>query len=148
MNTPTGMRVVRSAHGPRETADRFADALRTRDMTVFARIDHGAAAAALGLSLRPTELLIFGNALAGTPLMQAVQTVGIDLPLKALTWEDADGTTWLAYNDPDWLTARHGVGMETAGVRRAMADALAATAHEAIGDNEKPPPRTAIEVPT
>ena len=108
MNTPTEMRVLQSVHGPRETADRLADALRKRDMTVFARIDHRAAAEEVSLSLRPTELLIFGNARAGTPLMQAAQTIGIDLPLKALVWQDADGTTWFAYNDPDWLMARHG----------------------------------------
>ena len=117
-------------------------------MTVFARIDHGAGAEAVGLSLRPTELLIFGNARAGTPLMQAAQTVGIDLPLKALAWQDADGTTWLAYNDPEWFTARHGVGMHTAAVRQAMAEALAATAREATGDTETAPPRAATENPT
>jgi uncharacterized protein (DUF302 family) len=117
-------------------------------MTVFARISHGAAAEAVGLSLRPTELLIFGNARAGTPLMQAAQTVGIDLPLKALAWQDADGTTWLAYNDPDWFTARHGVGTHTAEVRQAMTEALATTAREATSNTEKAPPRTATEVPT
>jgi uncharacterized protein (DUF302 family) len=105
-------------------------------MTVFARIDHGASAAAVGLSLRPTELLIFGNARAGTPKMQAAQTVGIDLPLRALVWQDAEGATWLGYNDPDWFTARHGVGTLTTAARRAMAEALAATAREATGDIE------------
>ena len=116
-------------------------------MTVFARIDHRAAAEEVGLSLRPTELLIFGNARAGTPLMQAAQTIGIDLPLKALVWQDADGTTWFAYNDPDWLMARHGVGADTEGVRRAMADALAATAREVIGDDDETPRRAATAVP-
>jgi uncharacterized protein (DUF302 family) len=81
--------------------------VRGRGMTVFAHIDHAAGAAAAGLSLRPTEVLIFGNAKGGTPLMQAVQTIGIDLPLKALVWQDASGVTFLSYNDPAWLAKRH-----------------------------------------
>ena len=79
---------------------------------MFARIDHAAGAAGMGLSLRPTELLIFGNARGGTPLMQSVQTIGIDLPLKALVWQDASGKTWLSYNDPAGLAERHGVSGE------------------------------------
>ncbi len=78
-------------------------------MTVFARIDHAAGAAEVGLTLAPTELIIFGNARGGTPLMQSVQTVGIDLPLKALVWEDTAGTTWLSYNEPGWIAQRHSV---------------------------------------
>jgi len=74
-------------------------------MRVFARIDHAQGANEVGLALRPTELLIFGNAKGGTPLMQARQTIGIDLPLKALAFGDADGTVWLCYNDPAWLAA-------------------------------------------
>jgi uncharacterized protein (DUF302 family) len=88
---------------------------------VFAWIDHAEGATAVGLPLRPTEVLIFGNAKGGTPLMQAVQTTGIDLPLKALVWQDAAGDTWLSYNDPAWIAARHGAsGLE------AVADKLAA----------------------
>src|SRR5260370_23678595 len=100
-------------------------------MTVFARIDHAAGAAAVGLSLRPTELLIFGNAKSGTPLMQSMQTIGIDLPLKALVWQDASGSTWLSYNDPSWLAKRHGLGHEvdaTVGAIAAVLDAMARTA--------------------
>ena len=78
-------------------------------MTVFARIDHAAGAAEVGLTLRPTELIIFGNARGGTPLMQSVQTVGIDLPLKALVWQDAVGKTWISYDEPNWIAQRHGV---------------------------------------
>jgi uncharacterized protein (DUF302 family) len=81
--------------------------------------------------LRPTELLIFGNAKGGTPLMQADQTIGIDLPLKALVWQDASGDTWLSYNDPDWLAKRHGLGHEvdaTVSGMTATLDALARTA--------------------
>jgi uncharacterized protein (DUF302 family) len=76
---------------------------------VFAHVDHAAGAAAVGLPLRATDLLIFGNAKGGTPLMQAGQTTGIDLPLKALVWQDEAGTTWLSYNDPSWLAERHGL---------------------------------------
>ncbi len=97
-------------------------------MRVFARINHAAGAAAAGLSLRPTEVLIFGNAKAGTPLMQSVQTIGIDLPLKALVWQDASGVTWLSYNDPSWLAKRHGHGHEVDEAVNAMTRALAAVA--------------------
>ena len=93
-------------------------------MTVFARIDHAAGAASAGLPLRPTEVLIFGNAKGGTPLMQSVQTIGIDLPLKALVWQDASGQTWFSYNDPAFLAQRHGLGGETAVVVGAMTAAL------------------------
>ena len=79
-------------------------------MTVFARIDHAQGAADAGLSLCPTELLVFGNARAGTPLMQARQTVGIDLPLRVLAWQSADRVVWLMYNDPGWIARRHGLG--------------------------------------
>ncbi|MHB8884464.1 MAG: DUF302 domain-containing protein [Methylovirgula sp.] len=96
-----------SAFGPKETADRLEAEIKAKGLTVFARIDHAAGAAAVDLPLRPTELLIFGNAKGGTPLMQACQTIGIDLPLKALVWQDADGKTWLSYNDPAWLAQRH-----------------------------------------
>jgi uncharacterized protein (DUF302 family) len=98
-----------SKFGPKETMDRLAAAVTTRGISIMARIDHGAAAAAVGMELRPTEVLIFGNPRAGTPLMEAMQTVGIDLPLKALVWQDEAGITWLAYNDPQWLAHRHGV---------------------------------------
>jgi uncharacterized protein (DUF302 family) len=104
-----GLTTIKSSHAPRETMDRLETAVTAKGLTVFARIDHAEGASAVGLSLRPTEVLIFGNAKGGTPLMQAVQTVGIDLPLKALVWQDAAGDTWLSWNDPAWLAARHGV---------------------------------------
>jgi uncharacterized protein (DUF302 family) len=97
-----------------------------KGMTVFARIDHAAGAAAVGLSLQPTEVLIFGNAKGGTPLMQSVQTIGIDLPLKALVWQDTSGDTWLSYNDPVWLAKRHGLSGETEAAVNAMTSALKA----------------------
>jgi len=111
--------------------DRLETAVKAKGMTVFSRIDHAAGAAEVGLPLRPTELLIFGNAKGGTPLMQSAQTTGIDLPLKALVWQDAAGRTWLSYNDPSWLAKRHGLGHQTEPAVRAMAAALAATAKAA-----------------
>jgi uncharacterized protein (DUF302 family) len=107
-----GLTTIRSSLGPEETMNRFEAEVRARGMIAFAHIDHAAGAAAAGLSLRPTELLIFGNARGGTPLMELVQTIGIDLPLKALVWQDESGVTWLSYNDPNWLAKRHGLASE------------------------------------
>ena len=104
-----GLTSIRSRFGPKNTMDRLQAQIRFQGMTVFARIDHAAGAAKVELTLAPTELIIFGNARGGTPLMQSVQTVGIDLPLKALVWEDASGTTWLSYNEPGWIAQRHSV---------------------------------------
>ena len=104
-----GLTTIKSSHGPQDTMSRLEAAVRAKGMTVFARIDHSAGASAVGLSLNPTEVLIFGNAKGGTPLMRAVQTIGIDLPLRALVWQDASGETWLSYNDPAWLAKRHGL---------------------------------------
>jgi uncharacterized protein (DUF302 family) len=89
--------------------DRLETLLKQKGMTIFARIDHAAGAAKVGRTLRATELLIFGNPQGGTPFMECSQTVGIDLPLKALVWEDASGQVWLGYNDPAFLAQRHGV---------------------------------------
>jgi uncharacterized protein (DUF302 family) len=119
-----GLTTIRSSHGPKDTMNRLEAEVKAKGMTVFARIDHAAGAAAVGPSLRPTELLIFGNAKGGTPLMQSNQTVGIDLPLKALVWEDASGATWLSYNDPSWLAKRHGLGRDVEAAVSAMAAVL------------------------
>jgi uncharacterized protein (DUF302 family) len=110
--------------------DRLVATLTGRGISILARIDHAAAAAKVGMHLRPTEVLIFGNPRAGTPLMQATQTIGIDLPLKALVWQDNEGKTWLAYNDPAWLAKRHGLFIGSAGILRSTADALATAAAE------------------
>ncbi len=123
-----GLITVRSSFGPEETINRLEAAVRAKGMTVFAHIDHAAGAAAAGLPLRPTDLIIFGNAKAGTPLMQSVQTLGIDLPLKALVWQDASGATWLSYNDPAWLTQRHGLNETTEAVVDSMTAGLKAVA--------------------
>ena len=119
-----GLTTLQSRHGPKDTMNRLEAEVKAKGMTVFARIDHAAGAAAVGLPLRSTELLIFGNAKGGTPLMQSNQTIGIDLPLKALVWEDASGVTWLSYNDPSWLAKRHGLGHEVEAAVSAMAAAL------------------------
>src|ERR1700683_2127838 len=107
-----GLVTIRSSYGPEETMNRFEAEVRARGMIAFAHIDYAAGATAIGLSLRPTDLLIFGNARGSTPLMELVQTIGIDLPLKALVWQDESGITWLSYNDPNWLTKRHGLNSE------------------------------------
>jgi uncharacterized protein (DUF302 family) len=128
-----GLITIRSSHGPKETMTRLEAAVKAKGLTVFAHVDHAAGAAEVGLSLRPTDLLIFGNAKGGTPLMQSVQTVGIDLPLKALVWQDASDNTWLAYNDPAWLAKRHGLTREADASVSALAAALAALAKAATG---------------
>src|SRR5271154_6616471 len=116
-----GLITLASGFGPKQTMDRLEAEIKAKGMAVFARIDHAAAAAKAGLQLRPTELLIFGNAKGGTPLMQANQVIGIDLPLKALVFEDAAGKVGLAYNDPHWLARRHGLGAGAAQTVDAMA---------------------------
>jgi uncharacterized protein (DUF302 family) len=123
-----GLITIPSHFGPQETMDRLEAAVKAKGMTVFARIDHAAGAAEVGLPLPPTTLLIFGNAKGGTPLMQSVQAIGIDLPLKALVWQDAAGKTWLSYNDPRWLAARHGLGPAAEPAVSAMVAALKAVA--------------------
>ena len=113
-----GLITLPSSFEPKDTMDRLEAAVKAKGLTVFARIDHAAGASEVGMTLPPTELLIFGNAKGGTPLMQADQATGIDLPLKALVYEDEAGKVWLAYNDPYWIAQRHG--------QSATADAMAA----------------------
>jgi uncharacterized protein (DUF302 family) len=126
-----GLVSMQSRVSTNETLDRLLAALATRKLTVFARVDHAAGAASVGLSLRPTEVVIFGNPRGGTALMQDRQSTGIDLPLKALVWEDADGKAWFAYNDPAWIAERHGLGAASAAAVKAMAELLGAIAQEA-----------------
>ena len=104
-----GLIAVKSPYSAKDTMSRLEDLVKQRGLNVFARIDHAAGASKVGKSLRPTELLIFGNPQGGTPFMECAQSAGIDLPLKALVWEDAQGQVWLAYNDPSYLAQRHGV---------------------------------------
>lgn len=103
-----GLIALKSPHSAAETMGRLEATVKQRGLTVFARIDHAAGAAKVGKSLRPTELLIFGNPQGGTPLMECAQSAGIDLPLKALVWQDEAAQVWLGYNDPAFLAQRHG----------------------------------------
>jgi uncharacterized protein (DUF302 family) len=105
----SGLVSKRSAHSVTETLDRLERAAREAGVAVAARIDHAANATRAGQTLRPTALLLFANPKLGTPLMQARQTIGIDLPLKALAWEDDKGQVWLTYNAPAYLASRHGL---------------------------------------
>ena len=127
-----GLTSIQSRFAPKETMDRLVAEINATGMTVFARIDHAAGAAEVGLTLRPTELIIFGNARGGTPLMQSVQTIGIDLPLKALVWEDAAGKTWISYDEPNWIVQRHGVANAEA-ILSKMTDLLSAISTAAAG---------------
>jgi uncharacterized protein (DUF302 family) len=126
-----GLVTVQSAFDAATTLGRLTKALEARGVTIFATVDHAAGATGAGLPLRATTLVIFGNPAAGTPMMQAAQTAGIDLPLKALVWQDADGTVRLSYNDLAWIAARHGIGDDAQAVVGALAAALAALARQA-----------------
>ncbi len=123
---PDGFVRTRSAHGMAGTTTRLRDAIAGHGMTVLAEVDHAAGAAAAGLALRPMLLLLFGSAKAGTPLMHAAPTIGIDLPLKALVWTEADGAVWIAVNDPATIASRHGALMGHEPVVAAMRRTLEA----------------------
>lgn len=105
----SGLVSIKSPHTVKVTADRLVSALNEKGMTVFIRIDHAAGAEKVGMQLPPTELVIFGNPKVGTPFMQCGQSVAIDLPQKALIWEDTSGQVWFSYNDPTYLAERHSI---------------------------------------
>lgn len=111
MSTDAQLGVIRrpSGRSVAATIDRLESLLRERGIVIFARIDFSADAARAGLTMRPGQLLVFGNPRAGTPLLIAAPAVGLDLPLKALAFEDEAGQTWLAYNDPTYIVQRHGI---------------------------------------
>jgi len=104
-----GLISLKSSYDVKKTVDRLEKALKAKDMTVFIRINHAESAQKVGEKLRPTELVIFGNPKVGTPLMQCGQSVAIDLPQKALVWQDEAGQVWFTYNDPNYLAKRHGL---------------------------------------
>ena len=104
-----GVMNVQSARDVQGTADRLEGILKEKGMTVFGRIRHSEAAGKVGVDLRPTELIIFGNPKVGSPLMNCQQSVAIDLPQKALVWQDGQGKVWISYNDPRYLENRHGI---------------------------------------
>ncbi|HEY4368856.1 MAG TPA: DUF302 domain-containing protein [Steroidobacteraceae bacterium] len=108
-NLDPGIVRLPSRHSVTATADRLESLLREHGILVFARIDFCSDAARAGLTMRPEQLLIFGNPKAGTPLMVSAPTAGLDLPLKALIWEDSASATWIAYNDPRYILQRHGL---------------------------------------
>jgi uncharacterized protein (DUF302 family) len=128
-----GLVTLTSCYPVPDTIDRLEDAVTAAGLQVFARVDHAAGAREVGLDLRPTELLLFGNARGGTPLMQDRQTAGIDLPLKVLAWADESGQTWLSYNDPAWIAERHGLGGPSAAAVATLREAIAKLAHAAAG---------------
>jgi uncharacterized protein (DUF302 family) len=127
VGTPSGMIRLRSTDSVDASFARLEAAVAQRGLTVFARIDFAADAAAAGLLLRPTRLLLFGNPRAGTPLIVAAPTVALDLPLKVLVWESEDGAVWVGYNRPEYLTERHGVPADLLASVRAV-ETLAAIA--------------------
>ena len=126
-----GLVTIPSAVSVKQTIDRLEVILKAGGASIIARVDHTAGAASVDMKLRPTELLIFGTPKGGTPLMQAQQSIGIDLPLKALAYEDEGGKVWLAYNDPVWIAARHGAGADVAKVTDALAMTLKGAAAKA-----------------
>jgi uncharacterized protein (DUF302 family) len=128
-----GLTTIKSRFGPNDTVNRLESEVKARGMTLFAHIPHAKGAEAVGVPLHPNDLPIFGNAKVGTPLMQSAPTIGIDLPLKVLVWQDADGTTWLSYNDPAWLAKRHRLGPDVVATVKTMTGALHAITTAAAG---------------
>jgi uncharacterized protein (DUF302 family) len=128
-----GLITIESRFSVAQTIDRLAAAVTTAGLVVFARIDHGKGAQDAGMELRPTELLIFGHPKGGTPLMQDQQAAGIDLPVKALAWEDESGQVWLGYNDTEWLAKRHGLGAASAQALTALRTGVAKLVSGAAG---------------
>jgi uncharacterized protein (DUF302 family) len=114
MATATNNGIVNkpSKHSVEQTVEALQNILKSKGVAVFALIDHSGEAEKVGLKMRPTKLLIFGNPKAGTPLMLASPSTAIDLPLKLLVWEDAQGKVWVSYNSPDYLRERHGLPQE------------------------------------
>lgn len=104
-----GLITIKSPHSVKATADRLETLLREKGQNIFARISHSDGAMKAGLSLKPTELIIFGNPKGGTPLMNCNRTMAIDLPQKFLIWQDDSGRVWVTYNDMDYLAKRHGI---------------------------------------
>ncbi len=121
-STPPASTIIAKAskYSVAETMDRLEKIARAKGLTIFARVDHSGEAEKAGLKMRPTQLLIFGNPKTGTALMNAAPTIAIDLPMKALAWQDADGKVWLGYNSPDYLKQRHNLPDEMVKVLGAL----------------------------
>ena len=145
-STMEGLITVQSDFGPAETLSRLEVQINAHGLTIFTRVNHSALAADVGLVLWPTEVVLFGNPRGGTPLMQANQTIGIDLPLKALVWQDVAGKTWLSYNDPAWLAKRHAINDQER-VIAALTLAVAEIAGKTVRDaatSQSPPGSAAV----
>jgi uncharacterized protein (DUF302 family) len=133
MTHPTGIVQISSDRDVQSLCARLEAAIAARGMTLFAKVDHGAGAREVGMVLRPTVLFVFGAAKGGTPLMQADQILGIDLPLKALVWQDAEGATQLGYVDPRWLAELRGLAPEPTAIAERLQAMLAGLAQEVAG---------------
>lgn len=120
----TGLITIQSKYSVKETIDRLVQIVESKEMTVFARIDHAANAEKQGMQMRPTELVVFGNPKVGTFIMQDKQTSGIDLPLKALAWQDESGKVWLTHNDSKWLLNRHDLSVQVGPIIIKIEDAM------------------------
>ncbi|MEM7545553.1 MAG: DUF302 domain-containing protein [Pseudomonadota bacterium] len=131
--TEGGVVTIKSAHSVSETIDRLAAAVEGAGAKVFARVDHAAGAESVGEALRPTEMLMFGNPKMGTPAMQASQTMGMDLPLRAVAWEDETGVVHLSYTDPAAIADRHGIPADHPAIA-AMTGALGKLTGKATGE--------------
>ena len=131
MNSGEGIISKPSKFSVTETLDRLEAILRTNGVTIFARIDHSGEAENVGMKMPPTQLLIFGNPKGGTPVMLAEPLSAIDLPLKALAWQDAEGSVWLSYNDPQYIKRRFGLSDDAvttiAGIGSLIERAVAST---------------------
>ena len=134
--TPVGLVTEPSRYPIEETRERLLGSIDSHGLTVFAQIDHAAAAKAIGLELRPTMVVIFGNPASGTLLMQSAQTFGVDLPLRALIWEDEAGKTWLSHDDLGWLADRHRLAPEANATVGAMTRGLNTIVQQATGTAE------------
>ena len=128
-----GLVNIASKSSFQETVAQLKEEVASRGLTLFAVVDHAKGAEEAGLALRPTFVLIFGNARGGTPLMKANQTIGIDLPLRALVWEDGKGQTWISYNDPVWLAQRHALPAQAEKVAETLRQGLESIARSAAG---------------
>lgn len=129
-----GLITIESRHSVADTVERLAEKARSMGMRVFSRVDHAGGARETGLELRPTELIVFGSPKGGTALMQDHQTAGLDLPIRALAWEDENGKVWLTFNDAAWLAERHGLGSPSSEAVTAMAAGSQALAKYAVED--------------
>jgi uncharacterized protein (DUF302 family) len=133
MNSPsgTGLTHLPSPYSVADTLKRLESVIASKGLTIFARIDHSGEAAKVGLTMQPTELLLFGSPKSGTPLMIASPSLAIDLPLKALVWQDVEGAVWLSYNSPEYLQQRHTIPdaliKNIAGIRSICEEAVRST---------------------